>query len=330
MKFALLIVILFNLLYSNTPDNIYSLIEKGRLKEASDSLSTLATASTRNGDILYLQSLLEPDGEKSVQLLNAALKASVSIKYQEDIYYRLSQYYLLKEDYVNLNKIVSEYLTRWEDSRYEKEFIRYSILIDEENNKFESALNQVDRSLLKWNNGDVTQLTMIDKARIMNENNKRVGAEKMLRKLSREKKGPGISQAMYILANEAIKMKRTDDAVFYYNIFREEFPSAVGLDALIGKLSRIDSDNVSSGVAEKLTGTYFSVKVGVFSSKKNANKMADKFKKFDKKVDIKSKTISGKKYRVVYIGRFSTYIEAQQFKDQLETTFDEVFQVVAR
>jgi cell division protein FtsN len=82
--------------------------------------------------------------------------------------------------------------------------------------------------------------------------------------------------------------------------------------------------------AEKLTGTFYSVQVGVFSQKGNAKRQAKIFAAYDQKVDIETKTISGKKYRVVYVGRFATFDEANRFKKMLEANHHEVFRVVAR
>jgi cell division septation protein DedD len=86
----------------------------------------------------------------------------------------------------------------------------------------------------------------------------------------------------------------------------------------------------SNNKAETLTGTYYSVKVGVFSESANARKQADKFKDTGKKVDIETRRISGSDYRVVYVGRFDDYDEATRFKLRLEAAHNETYQVVAR
>ena len=51
----------------------------------------------------------------------------------------------------------------------------------------------------------------------------------------------------------------------------------------------------ADNTAEKLTGTFYSVKVGVFSSPENARRHAETFKQHNQPVDIVSKDISGKK-----------------------------------
>ncbi|MFZ5981847.1 MAG: SPOR domain-containing protein [Candidatus Zixiibacteriota bacterium] len=330
MKILVLVIIFLSLAVPAFADNVYSLIMEGRLKEAADSLSRLATAASRDGDVLFFQSLIEPDAHKAADLMKAALRASVAAIYQEEIYYHLACYHFVNGSSDSLTEIVNNYFTRWESGRYRKDFLRFSVMIDQMNGRYDAALKQADRYLMETLDNTDCQEGLVDKARVLKANDKHIGAQKVLKELSREKKGPGAPQALYLLTEDAIARKNTDDAVFYYNIFREAYPSAVGLDALIEKIGGISSRGSESNAAEKITGTFYSVKLGVFSEKDNARSMAKRFDKYDHKTDIQTKTISGVKYQVVYIGRFSSYDEASRFKAQLEAATGEVFQVVAR
>ena len=58
-------------------DDIYSLISRGHLKEATEALSAVSTAMMRDGNTLFFQSLLETDAAKSADLMEAALRTSV-------------------------------------------------------------------------------------------------------------------------------------------------------------------------------------------------------------------------------------------------------------
>ncbi len=311
-------------------DNIYSLIRKGKLREAADSLSGTTTASSRDGNKLFYSSLLEQDADKSARLMETALSVSVSAVYRQEIYYRLAQYHLLRGDYTRLNQLVTEYLTFWEAGKYRPEMLRYSMLLDEADGAYDTAIRKSDRYLLEFDSGADEQWGLVDKTRIMKRYGKSVGAHSLLRRLSREKSGPGVPQALYLLAVEAIRNQKTDDAVFYYNLLREEYPTAVGLDALLAKIGALPASIDPDNRAEKLTGTYYAVQVGVFSVKGNAKRQANVFKKYDRPVDIKDKKISNAKYHVVYVGRFTSYEEASKFKTMLETNHKEVYQVVAR
>ena len=136
--------------------------------------------------------------------------------------------------------------------------------------------------------------------------------------------------ALYLLTSESIRRNRADDAVFYYNLFQEAYPYAIGLESLLNRLGKMSTDNSQEYEADKLTGTYYSVKVGVFSKRGNAKKQANLFKKYGYKVEIKSKVISKVKYHVVYVGHFKTFEKAAAFKDKLEAEHHEPYQVVAR
>lgn len=79
-----------------------------------------------------------------------------------------------------------------------------------------------------------------------------------------------------------------------------------------------------------MTGTVYSVQVGVFSVKDNAKKLAGRLKQYGEPTEISDRVISGKKYYVVYVGRFLSSEEAMVFKARLELSENEAFQVVAR
>ncbi len=324
----LLICLLF--LSPVSAESVYEMITKGKLEQASDALSKLSTASVRNGNILFYQALLESDAGKSVQLMNASLDASVDIQYREEIYCKLAQYYLLIGNYSKLQKIITDYRSFWENGKYADQMIRYSVLIDQHDKKYETALRQVDRYLLDFTDEQRQQCGKIDKARIMNYNNKNIGADRLLGTLSRLRSGEGVPQALYLLTLRAVEKQNTDDAVFYYNVLREGYPSSVGFDALVDKLLGLTANKKSDSEADRLTGTFYSIQVGVFSNKGNAKRQADLFKKYGHKVEIKDKIISGIKYNVVYVGKFSSFEKASDLKLQLEAENHEAFQVVAR
>lgn len=328
MKLSLKTLLVITLLFATSASaNIYSLIKEGKLAEATDSLTPYLSAATRNGDILFFQSLLEPSAKKSADLMEASLKASVSLTYRQEIYNLLAQYYLFTGNYNKLTNMISEYRSIWPQGKYAGDMARFSMLIDEHNRSFTAAYQQAERIV---NSNDQDHWSKIDQVRILLLQNQKTKAAEILRKMSKESDSVGEAIALYLLAGRAIERERPDDAIFFYNMLREAYPSAVGLDALINKMSLLTPSSDADNRAEKLTGTYYSVQVGVFSSKDNAERMADKFKKYDKKIDIKDKNVSDKKYQVVYVGRFTTLEEAYTFKNQLEQAFSEVFQVVAR
>ncbi len=310
--------------------DLYQLILEGNIEQAADSLSSVSTASTRDGNLLFYAGMLETDGARAARFMQAALQASVSPLHREQIYLRLAQYHLLNRHLDSLGDIITEYLTRWETGRYRDEMLRYSILIDDLKENRESALRQIDRYGLEYTTGDAAQWGRIDKARILLQAGKKIGAAKVLKGLSRQKDGAGVPAALYLLTLGAIADGRTDDAVFHYSILRESFPSSIGCDALLDRMSKVSTSDEVTREADKVTGTFYSVRLGVFSVKGNADRMAADFSHYGKKVEKLRKVISDKSYHVVYIGRFRDYESASKFKEKLQAEHNQVFQVVAR
>jgi tetratricopeptide (TPR) repeat protein len=316
--------------FASAASDIYKLIIDGELIQAADSLSSVSTALTRDGDLLFYAGLLEPNGEKAIMFMQAALQASVAPIHREQIYLRLAQYYHINRDMNNLGNIVTEYLSRWETGKYRDEMLRFSILMDDLQSQYESALRQLDHYSLSYSDGDAGQWGQLDKARVLLNHGKKIGAVKILKKLIRQKSGVGVPSGMYLLTLGAIAEGRTDDAVFYYSLLKESFPSAIGVDALLDRMSYVSPGGAGDKTANELTGTYYSVRLGVFSVKENADNMVVAFQRYGKKVEALNKIISDKKYYVVYIGRFPDYESASRFKETLQAENNQVYQVVAR
>ena len=237
----ILALIFLGLTPTTKAGDLYGLIMEGRITEAADSLSRLATASTRDGNLILLRSLIAADADEAASLMETSLKSSLSHGYQQQVYYRLGYYYLMKKDYLNLSRIVNQYRSTFETGRYDQEMLRLSILLDQLQGDIESAQKQTDRYSVRYSKGEADQWGQIDRARIMLANKKRIGGIKLLRKLSKGKSDIGVPQALYLLAKDAAMKNKIEDAVFYYNLLREAFPLAIGLEDIADDLSALSA-----------------------------------------------------------------------------------------
>ncbi len=311
--------------------SVYRLIEQGKLDAARQELSRTSTAALRDGNHLFFQALLESNGARAADLMETALASSVDYEYRELINYRLAQYYYLNGAWDKLQRQIVTYRAKFENGQYRDQMARFSTLLDEKAGDFESALTQIDRYILNNNSGENRQWGEIDKARVLLAFRKGVGADKLLRGLSREKSGPGVPQALYLLATEAVRNRKADDAVFYYNVLREAFPGAIGQDALVDRMAEMtESSDRTTSEADKITGTFYSIQVGVFSDAANARKLARDFERAGHRVDLVDKTISRVTYKVVFVGRYRTYADAESARTRLQAGANESYQVVAR
>ncbi len=316
--------------YAQDEERIFEWISEGELDKARQALQSGNTADLRDGNRLFLQALLEDEGATAAQMMEAALNTSVSPAFQQEIYYRLAQYYLLTNQYDQLNHVINEYRARWEQGRYLRQLLRFSILVDQVGERFESALRQADRYLVSYTDSVEPHWGQIDKARIMLAYNKRIGSRQVLEDLSRDRSGPGVPLSLYLLAVEAVGQGYHEDAALYYNMLREAYGPAVGQGQLVDLLAGSATPDQAGQSPELPDEDFYAVRVGVFSQADNAKTMADRFRPYGHRVDVDDKVISGKSYKAVYVGQFATYREALAFKKRLEQEYDEVFQVIRR
>ncbi|HVP37089.1 MAG TPA: SPOR domain-containing protein [Terriglobales bacterium] len=118
-----------------------------------------------------------------------------------------------------------------------------------------------------------------------------------------------------------------DKAVLYMNLCKERYPG--GIDSQ----SQVQAEEIiprkDPGTAEKLTGTKYSVQIGVFANQENADKMMQKLKSQGYSPEQSSRTIQNKTYYVVRVGLFDSLSEAQKLREKLEREEGEVYRVVS-
>jgi tetratricopeptide (TPR) repeat protein len=309
--------------------DVLKLIDEGKIDEARRVIAESSTASYRDGTLLYYQALLEPDGKKSMQFHDAAFKANMESRFLEHSTYLRALYYLADRDYEKLGTTAEAYLQYWKDGKYRTEILRLAALALKKQKEVIKANNFRERLIKEFAGRPAGKEGELDEAVRLYEKKDYIAAQNICRGLSNSKYDNVVPPALYLLSNYAIVQKRTDDAILYYNVLKETYPEAIGLDDLaesLGRLYKVSADNK----AEKMTGTVYSVQVGVFSVKDNAEKLADRMKQYGEKVEVTNKIISDKKYYVVFVGRFQSSEQAMNFKSRLEASEREAFQVIAR
>jgi tetratricopeptide (TPR) repeat protein len=117
-----------------------------------------------------------------------------------------------------------------------------------------------------------------------------------------------------------------DKAVLYLNLYKERFPGGIEVE------SQIQTEEVNPrkdpGTAEKLTGTKYSVQIGVFANQENADKVMKRLKSRGYSPEQSFKTIQNKKYYVIQVGVFNSLSEAQKLREKLEREEGEVYRIV--
>jgi tetratricopeptide (TPR) repeat protein len=309
--------------------NVIELINEGKIDQARQVIAEASTAARRDGTLLYYQALLESDGNKSLRFHDAAFKADMEPQFLERSTYLRALYHLADGNYEKLASTAEAYLQFWKNGQFRAEILRLATLAFKKQGRTGKADGYRKYLTMEYAGSRIGKIGKLDEAINLYEKKEYIDAQKICRRLSNTKYDEVVPSALFLLSDYSIEQKRIDDAILYYNVLKETYPNAVGLDDLVSKLGRFyraTDDNR----AEQLTGTVYSVQIGVFSIKDNADKLAKRMKQYGEKVEIGRKTISDTKYYVVYVGRYQSSEEAMAFKSRLELSEKEAFQVVAR
>lgn len=306
-------------------------IDSGELKEAREALSSNVDVGHRSPGELIQMARLESRGERAHKYLTSALTNTVYPRDRERIYLKLGRYHQAGGDLASLRTVIDEYKREFRQGEFRTDFARFEIYLAERNNDFELA-RSLSRSLEKSSSRIIRDWARLNLARYkLNSKKLSSSGRRSVLKLSGSSSDQIAPLALYLLARTDFVSRRFDEAALNFNILQEAYPGAVGTYDLVEFLSELDpNEGGSSGEAEALVGTRYSVQVGVFVEYQNAKNQRKKLSPFGKPVEIVRKTISGKKYYAVYIGSFSTIEAAQALKVNLERSERELFTIVLR
>jgi tetratricopeptide (TPR) repeat protein len=329
MKYLFYIIALLFLVLPVKSETILEKIDKGKISEARDEIGRSSSAAVRDGNLLFYQALIEPEGEVSEQFLDASVRAGLDPELLERNTYLSAQYYLASGNNEKAAATARAYLQRWENGKYRPQILRiasYAFNLEAQ----EDNASRLNSNMVRENRGQMYgYLGEIDNAYRLYREKDYTEAQNICRRLTNSGYPEVSAPAMYMLSKYSIEQKRVDDAILYYNLLKERYENAIGVADLVDRFANLDNIQ-SDASAEKITGSVYSIQVGVFSEQDNARDYAKYMKKFGENVDVSNKIVDGKKYYVVYIGKFLNTRDALSFKTRLEAAEGQAFQIIAR
>jgi|GEM_PF-1175368 len=308
-------------------DRIYDRLSRGDLSGAEQDLGRLPAAPARDGNRLFIQALLEKNGVKARELLEAALNANLDDTYAEEAQLRLLQLAEAGRDTAAVMAAAQTYMKKFRNGR-----LREDVLAALAAHTADGAqrIAYLDQLIKEFPNDYFGQYARLAKADDAFHKDKFKEAGNICRQITGSGDEDLAPAALVMLADIALKKSDAEGALLNYNIIREQYPAAVGQERLETALkSYADTDTPTPPVVEKKSGAVvYMIQLGVFASKDNAGKMADRAKAYGYKTEIRKKNIAGKSLFAVMAGRFATQKEAHAAKEKLERGEGQVFKIV--
>jgi tetratricopeptide (TPR) repeat protein len=301
-------------------------LERGYRDEAGSRLNDILEDDFIDAQGLYYFSRLEQKGELSVEHLQKSLRlcddqcGSVPSELA-DAYYAWGRY----QDAVALYK---EYRKRIEKTRENMKFFWFagmSFIKLGEYSAAEKAFKEIEKEF------DGVQLSgwgTLGRGSARAERGKTGDAMSSLRPLVRS--GGAISAlAIYNRAYFAARMGDEDDALFGYNILDQRFGEFLG-SAELGELILAERSQQTISAAEELVDITYTIEMGVFGDKSEADKLVGKLKATKWSASLEDTVVGDRKYWVVTVGIFRSRQSAQETREKLEGLYPGSYRVVIR
>ena len=113
---------------------------------------------------------------------------------------------------------------------------------------------------------------------------------------------------------------RSHNAVRYLTMYREAYPNGI--------LPVIEYTPGGSTRAEIAAGVTYAIQVGVFGERTNALRQKERFEAAGYTVRLVPRTVGGRQYTGVRVGRYRSQKEAQSIRRELEQKFQDTYRVV--
>ncbi|MFH1891209.1 MAG: SPOR domain-containing protein [Candidatus Zixiibacteriota bacterium] len=120
-----------------------------------------------------------------------------------------------------------------------------------------------------------------------------------------------------------------ESGLFGYNLLDERFGRFIGSDELAGLITA-KKPNDQSGQSTLSPDTTYTIEMGVFSDKSEADKLVGQLKASKWSVDLESSFSGDNRYWTVRVGIFRSQQAAAKTKDKLESLFPGSYRVVMR
>jgi len=307
-------------------DRVYRLYSDGKMEEAMRELGRLPQTATRDGNRLFVNALLESSGRAGREMLQAALRSNLDGKYQEEAYFRLIRLAEAAGDSVQVRTAATSFLDAWETSRYRGEVL--AILATHLGIDVPERTRCLDLLESEFPGSYYGQFARLAKANQAFRKRQFKTADKLCQRLGDAANEDLTPTGLMLQARLSLENNNAEKALFYYGIINEQYPQAIGGDALFSSLKQVSQSRSDVESSEVFIGVTYSVQVGVYAEKDNAKTMADRVGQYGYKSRINRRRISGNDYYVVLAGKFPTVREAEKARQKLEAGENEVFKVV--
>ncbi|MCJ7508646.1 MAG: SPOR domain-containing protein [candidate division Zixibacteria bacterium] len=331
IAFPILLFLLHIPAYSQIPPQIADYFEQGDFYQAKGILEEYLTSYPNDKEALLYLAQLEPEGTRSMAYFENILNLPKGFDQEDRILLGLCQYNFSKEDYLISIDLADRFEAKFKRSPYYPEILwlfASSLLANGEAEKAQEKY----QLLSNFPDDNWRSLGSLGNADCFFASGKFPLAVDEYKKLIDEFENSDIvSLALIQISNCYAEMGNKDKAILYYNLYKEKSPYGIGMEENTKNLVKPqEAKKGDSGKAERMVSARYTIQLGVFGVKENADGVYSKFKAEGYKMRMFDKIINQKKYYIVQLGDFVSYEEAQKLREKLEKETGESYRIILR
>jgi hypothetical protein len=137
------------------------------------------------------------------------------------------------------------------------------------------------------------------------------------------------SQCLLGLAWTYQRLGEVDHMLLYRGILGEKYPRTA-FHFMEQNAGESIEEPPPDDEAEKLADIAYTVQLGAFRDKKNAQRLRDKYQRRGYTVHFFDRKVAGKRYWVVQVGSFTSLAKAKQLQDKMQNEDQATYRVVVR
>jgi tetratricopeptide (TPR) repeat protein len=137
--------------------------------------------------------------------------------------------------------------------------------------------------------------------------------------------------ALIYLCQSYIETKDVNNALLYYNLYQDRFPSGItDREKIFEKIRAQFSDKIKTEKKEQRRVTKYTIEVGLFSNKNQAQNEYRRFKSQGYTTRMVEVPKDEAALWRVEVGIFNSQKKAEDFKDKLQRRFGKAYKVISR
>ncbi len=313
-------------LFASRYTEVDNFLRSGNLELAREELDSIVSSDFIDAEGFYYYSRLETRGEVALEHLRKSLNLCDDTDCSSTLA-ELADALYSNGKYDRVIKLFDKYAKKVSKSQAGFKFYWFAAMSKMHNGDFKDAEKIFKKIEKDFEDVYLSHWGVLGRGLAKDGSGKMKDASAIFRSLTASG-GEVSALALYNESVLAAESGRREDALHGYNLLDIRFDDFIGSAELASLI--LNKEHPASGDAEKLADVTYTVEMGVFREKEEAEKLYGRLKAGKWSVRLDKRKIADRNYWVVQVGVFRSSESAKETRKKLESLIPGNYRVVLR